>query len=113
MVVQDWPSAGMYWRSSSQMGHASGGAWEGGKAVPQVVQMNLFMFALQSCGPHNVFPHVFRVPKILYCEPDFRVCSGTRGKAMGRIGAASAPRSFSDPPMKAISQTLSRESSSR
>jgi hypothetical protein len=37
-VVQDWPDAGTYCRSSVQIGHDDGGTSEGGNWVPQVEQ---------------------------------------------------------------------------
>src|SRR5690349_21672582 len=42
-VVQDWPETGMNCRSSVQIGHAPGGASEGGYCVPQAVQMKAGM----------------------------------------------------------------------
>jgi hypothetical protein len=38
-VVQDWPDAGTYCRSSVQTGHEAGALSEGGNCVPQVEQM--------------------------------------------------------------------------
>src|SRR5437762_14322283 len=42
-VVQDWPDAGTNCRWSMQIGHAPGGASEGGYCVPQAVQMKAGM----------------------------------------------------------------------
>ena len=44
-VVQDWPEAETNCRSSVQIGHAPGGASEGGYCVPQAVQMKAGMRA--------------------------------------------------------------------
>src|SRR5690348_3269797 len=44
-VVQDWPDAGTYWRSSVQTGHDAGGVSDGEYWVPQVTQMKAGMFS--------------------------------------------------------------------
>jgi hypothetical protein len=42
-VVQPWPCAATYWRSSSQIGQFAGGLSDGSYCVPQVVQMKAGM----------------------------------------------------------------------
>jgi len=53
MVVQDWPSAGTYWRSSWQMGHESGGSAETENLVPHVTQM---WFSIATSLPNVLLP---------------------------------------------------------
>src|SRR5262249_27697716 len=55
-VVQDWPDAGTYWRSSVQTAHEAGGLSEGEYWVPQVTQMKAGMGA------------GYTVPSVL-CQP--------------------------------------------
>ena len=82
-VVHDWPSGGMYWRSSSQTGHWAGGASVGGYCVPQALQMNAGMVSpVQRSLNHRIFvfvgsakrPNVSfgSIATVWQCPSDFR-----------------------------------------
>src|SRR5262249_19251176 len=69
-VVQDWPAAGTYWRSSVQTGQAAGGVAEGEYCVPQVIQMKAAIEAGYT-APWAACQRlqISRIPLRLACPP--------------------------------------------
>ena len=106
-VVQDWPEAGTYCRSSVQIEHKPGGASEGECCVPQVVQMKVGMSAgyHQSLAVENVYS---ALPVPATAITSWPRLSRLRRQIAGQAAALAGPSDPEGPAAAAVRRSAAR-----